>query len=195
MPTPAFTSFEGPLRLATRADLPALQALIDASMRALSAGFLSPEQVQAELAFVISPDTAMIDDGTLFVGVAPDDTIAGMGGWSRRRALHGGDAFKEAHAGEAPNGLIDPRVEPARIRQMFTHPAWARRGVARRLFEASRAAAEQEGFTRLILTATLAGVPLYETLGFRIDRRYVDRLPNGIDVPVAEMSRGIRAAP
>lgn len=177
------------LRLATRADIPALESLIRASMRALSVGYLSSEQVQAELAFVISPDSAMIDDGTLFVAVAPDGTLAGMGGWSRRRALHGGDEFKHAHAADQPDALVDPRLEPARIRQMFTHPDWARRGVARTIFDASREAAERDGFTSLILTATLAGIPLYESLGFRIDRRYVDTLPNGIEVPVAEMSR------
>ena len=179
------------LRLATHDDVPELANLIDLSMRALSVGFLSQQQVQAELAFVISPDTRMIDDGTLFVAVAADGTIAGIGGWSRRRALHGGDAFKHAHGADALDEIVDPRTEPARIRQMFTHPAWARRGVARAIFEASRAAAGREGFTRLVLTATLAGIPLYESLGFRIDRRYVDRLPNGVDVPVAEMSRGI----
>lgn len=182
------------LRLATHDDVPALRALIDLSMRALSVGYLSEEQVRAELAFVISPDTRMIDDGTLYVAVAPDGTLAGMGGWSRRRALHGGDAFKQAHGADLPDAPVDPRVEPARVRQMFTHPEWARRGIARRLFEAARADADREGFTSLILTATLAGIPLYESLGFRIVRRYVDRLPNGIEVPVAEMSRAMHPA-
>jgi GNAT superfamily N-acetyltransferase len=183
--------FAGTVRLATRDDIPALDALIEASMRALSVGYLSDEQVQAELKFVISPDSAMIDDGTLFVALAPDGSFAGMGGWSRRRALYGGDEFKHTHAADLPDTLVDPRTEPARIRQMFTHPDWARRGVARGLFESARGAAEREGFRSLVLTATLAGIPLYESLGFRIDRRYIDRLPNGIEVPVAEMSRSI----
>ena len=160
-------------------------------MRALSVGYLSDAQVQAELRFVISADTAMIDDGTLYVAVSPDGSLAGMGGWSRRRALHGGDVFKHAHAVDQPDALVDPRVDPARIRQMFTHPDWARRGVARAIFEKAREAAEREGFSQLVLTATLAGIPLYESLGFRIDRRYVDQLPNGVEVPVAEMSRPV----
>lgn len=191
MPIPPVPDAVPTLRLATRADLPALEALIVASMRGLSVGFLSETQVLAELAFVISPDTGMIDDATLYVAVAPDGSLAGMGGWSRRRALHGGDAFKSAHGAERPNEPVDPRVEPARIRQMFTHPAWARRGIARRIFEAAREDAKREGFTSLVLTATLAGIPLYQSLGFHIDRHYVDRLPNGIEVPVAEMSRAL----
>lgn len=181
----------GTLRLATRADLPALHTLIDASMRALSVGFLSAEQVNAELTFVISADTALIDDGTLYVIELSDGTIAGMGGWSRRRALHGGDAFKQAHGGAAQDELVDPALEPARIRQMFTHPDYARRGIARRIFEASCEAAQRAGFTELILTATMAGVPLYESLGFTLGRPYTDVLPNGIEIPVAEMSRAI----
>lgn len=180
------------LRLATTSDIPELHALIDASMRTLSVGFLSSEQVSAELAFVISADTMLIDDGTLYVAVAPNGAIAGMGGWSRRSALHGGDAFKQAHGADVQNAFIDPAVEPARIRQMFTHPDWARRGVAKAIFEASREAAERAGFSELILTATMAGVPLYQSLGFHMGRHYIDVLPNGVEVPVAEMSRAIR---
>jgi GNAT superfamily N-acetyltransferase len=190
------------IRLATTEDLPALRTLIDSSVRALSVGFLSPEEIEAELRFVISPDTQLIADGTYYVAVAPDGSLAGAGGWSRRRALHGGDQYKaalvEGTVGDGslgdPDALLDPATEPARIRAMFTSPAWARRGIGRRLFEAARAAAADAGFRRLVLMATLPGVPLYEALGFRVDRRYADRLPNGAELPVVEMSRAIDAA-
>jgi len=196
------TASDVSIRLATMDDLPALRTLIETSVRALSVGYLSPEEIEAELRYVISPDTQLIADGTYYVAVAPDGPLVGAGGWSRRRALHGGDQYKAAlAAGEVgdrslgdPDALLDPVTEPARIRAMFTSPAWARRGVGRRLFETARAAAAKAGFRRLVLTATLPGVPLYEALGFRVERRYVDPLPNGAAIPVVEMSRPIDAA-
>ena len=109
------------------------------------------------------------------------------GGWSRRRALHGGDAYKRAHGNS--DELLDPAAEPARIRAMFTHPSFARRGIGRRIFETARTAAKEAGFTSLILTATLPGVPLYEALGFRAVRRYEDPVSDGSTVPVVEMTR------
>ena len=174
------------VRTATLDDVPALGALIEASVRALSVGYLTPEQIEGELRYVISPDTQLIADGTYYVAEAPGRILAAAGGWSRRRALHGGDAWKAANP-EA-NDPLDPATEPARIRAMFTHPAFVRRGLARRIFEQARASAAAEGYRSLVLTATMPGVPLYQSLGFTIVRRYDDALPDGTRVPVAEMT-------
>ena len=179
------------VRRATMDDVPALRELIQRSVRALSVGYLTAAQIEAELRWVISPDTQLIADGTWFVAVAPDGALAGAGGWSRRRAMHGGDAFKAAQSPGDADALLDPATEPARIRAMFTDPAWTRRGIGRRLFERARAEAEAAGFRSLVLTATMPGVPLYEALGFHTLRRYDDVLPDGSMVPVAEMSRSI----
>lgn len=179
------------IRPATLDDVPELRSLIDASVRALSVGFLTADQIEKELQYVISPDTQLIRDGTYFVAIHPSDGIVGAGGWSRRRALHGGDAYK-AHAGPDADELLVPGQDAARIRAMFVHPKWKRRGLGRRLFEVARAGAEAAGFDALVLTATLPGVPLYEALGFREDRRYLDLLPDGTGIPVVEMSRPIR---
>lgn len=183
-------SNEGHLRHATVDDIPALRELVEASVRTLSIGYISDEQIEAELRYVISLDSQIVRDGTYFVVVADNGALMGAGGWSSRRKIHGGDIL--THTGKArPDEPLDPRTDPARIRQMFTHPSYARRGVARRIFEAARAEAAAHGFTRLILTATMAGVPLYRSLGFVVEREYMDVLPNNVDVPVAEMTRAI----
>ena len=183
------------LRLATADDIPALHVLIEESVRQLSVGYLSQDQIESELRYVIAPDTQLITDGTYYVAVALDGSLAGAGGWSRRQALYGGDQHKAAALldpdGADPDALLDPSCDPARIRAMFTSPRWARRGVARAVFECARAAAADAGFSSLILTATMPGVPLYEALGFRVARRYTDHVPSGFDVPVCDMTRGI----
>lgn len=173
-------------RLATDADVPALRALIDASARALSAGFYTPAQVDAACAHVFGVDTQLVADGTYFVVDAPDGSPAACGGWSRRRTLYGGDQMKAAD-----DPLLDPAVDAARIRAFFVHPAWARRGLATALFTACADAARTAGFTRLELMATLPGIPLYRALGFTALEDVVTPLPGGVSVPFVRMTRDL----
>lgn len=171
------------IRGATTADLPALHALIDASVRELSRGFYSEAQVESALRFVFGPDTQLIADGTYYVVPAPAG-LAAAGGWSRRRTLYGGDKMKRA---EDP--LLDPRTEPARIRAFYVHPQWARRGLGRLLFQHCARAAFEAGFRELDLMATLPGVPLYTVLGFVPVEETSDTLPDGVVVPFVRMRR------
>jgi GNAT superfamily N-acetyltransferase len=175
-----------PLRLATSADVPALEALIAASARGLSAGYYTAEQTEALLAHVFGVDTQLIADGTYFVVDGPDGGLAAAGGWSARRTLYGGDRYKMAPDADA---RLDPRTEPARIRAFFVHPGWARRGFARQLCAASAAAAEAAGFRSLELMATLPGEPLYRALGFVPAEPVAASLPGGVTVPLVRMVR------
>ena len=173
------------LRLATPADLPALQALIPASVRALSQGFYTPEQIESAIRYVFGPDTQLIADGTYFAAEA-EGVIAGCGGWSRRRTLYGGDQMKDAD--DPP---LDPSTEAARIRAFFVHPGWARRGVGSMIMNACRDAAARAGFQRLELMATLPGEPLYRAFGFEVLERVETLLPDGVRVPFVRMDRAI----
>ena len=87
--------------------------------------------------------------------------------------------------------LLDPSTEPARIRAFFVHPAAARQGLGRRLFDECRGAAAAAGFRALTLVATLPGEPLYQALGFQVTERFQLRLPDQVEVPVARMSRNV----
>jgi GNAT superfamily N-acetyltransferase len=128
-------------------------------------------------------DTQLIADGTYFV-VERDGAIAGCGGWSRRATLFGGDqtAGREVR-------LLDPASEPARVRAMYTHPLFVRRGVGREILAACEHAARADGFTRVELAATLAGVPLYHACGYLELEPFEAETPSGVRVPLVRMGK------
>ncbi len=140
------------IRLATESDLPALRALMNDAIGELLKPFLTQDQIAASYA-VMGLDTQLIEDGTYFV-VEDDGVIAGCGGWSRRATLFGGD-----HSAGRDAALLDPAKDAARVRAMYTHPAFTRRGVGRMILEASERAAAAEGFSRVELAATAGGEP------------------------------------
>jgi GNAT superfamily N-acetyltransferase len=177
------------LRCATLEDLPAIEVLIARSARELSVGYYSPVQVASLLRHVFGADTQLIRDATYFVGETVNGLLVAAGGWSRRRTLYGGDRMKD---GEDPP--LEPTGEPARIRAFFVDPAWARRGLGRRLFDRCHDAARAAGFRSLALVATMPGEPLYRALGFELTERFELRLPEGVAVPVAHMTRAIDPA-
>src|SRR5215207_4673176 len=149
-PSPALTS-----RLATREDIPVLVPLIQAAIEELQKGFLNDAQIRSSHA-IMGLDQHLIDDGTYFA-VEIDGRLAGCGGWSRRATLYGGD-----HSAGRDAALLDPSRDPAKVRAMYTHPAYTRRGVGRLILARCEEAAAAEGFTSVELMATLSGRPLYE---------------------------------
>jgi GNAT superfamily N-acetyltransferase len=170
-------------RLAVPADVPALTVLINAAIAELQRAFLDAAQIESSRA-IMGIDNQLIDDGTYFV-VEADDDIAGCGGWSRRATLYGGDQTpgRDSH-------LLDPAVDPARVRAMYTNPAYARRGVGRLILSLCEAAAAAEGFTRLELMSTLSGEPLYRAYGFRPLEKLEDAT-GGAAVPLVRMEKPV----
>ena len=168
-------------RLATRDDLPELLPLIDAAIGELLDAFLEPAQVASSRA-IMGLDTQLIDDGTYFV-VQDDGRLAGCGGWSRRATLYGGD-----HSDGRDSALLDPGRDPAKIRAMYTHPRFTRRGVGRLILARCESAARAEGFTTASLVATLAGRPLYEAAGYQPVEHLTDD-SGGAPVPLVRMRK------
>jgi GNAT superfamily N-acetyltransferase len=168
-------------RLARRDDLDALRALMDASIAELQKPFLDDRQIASSRA-IMGLDTQLVDDGTYFV-VEIDGVLAGCGGWSRRQTLYGGDDLAGRNA-----RLLDPATDAAKVRAMYTHPAFARRGVGRLILSLCEDAARAEGFTRVELMATLAGEPLYRACGYSSVESVVDDR-GGAAVPLVRMAR------
>jgi GNAT superfamily N-acetyltransferase len=176
------------LRLALPSDAAAVQALMRASVLELFPAFYDERQTASAAVHIAHLDMQLIEDGTYFVHEA-DGEIVACGGWSRRAKLFTG---RGDAAGD--DRLIDPATEPARVRAMFVRSDWTRRGLGRAILDACESAARAEGFTELVLGATLAGEPLYRAFGFREVERFPIAMPDGVEVEVVAMERPITPA-
>src|SRR5580692_8337962 len=197
------------IRLAESADVPALWALIEASVRGLQAEDYSAAQLEAALRTVYGVDTQLIGDGTYFaaeavmssrndsendsVGDSENESAAapvlvGCGGWSQRKTLYGGDQF----AGRE-DSLLDPARDAAKIRAFFVHPDWARRGIGGLILEACESEAREAGFTRLEMGATLSGVAFYRAKGYAALEEMEVSLGNGEALPIVKMAKKFRS--
>ena len=170
------------LRIATREDIPAIQALMAASMAELLPKFLDEKQVERS-SESMGVDTLLIDDGTYFL-VYIEDYLAGCGGWSRRKTLYGGN-----HTSGRDDAPADPATEPAKIRAMYTHPDFTRRGIGRFLLEAGENAARAEGFKSMEMGSTAPGRPLYEACGYVFIEDLSQPSEDGTIVPILRMRK------
>lgn len=171
-------------RLAALDDAPVLKPLMEAAIGELLKPFLTSQQVAASFA-VMGLDTQLIEDRTYFV-IETEERIAGCGGWSRRATLFGGD-----HSAGRDAALLDPATDAARVRAMYTHPDFTRRGIGRLVLELCEAAAAREGFARVELAATMAGVPLYRACGYTDIEAFESDTPSGVKVPLIRMGKRI----
>jgi GNAT superfamily N-acetyltransferase len=174
------------IRPAIADDIPALQAIIRASVMVLQAADYTPEQQKLALQKVFGVDTQLIKDGTYFAAEVTEATggavLVGCGGWSRRRTLYGSDQCEGRE-----DALLDPAHDAAKIRAFFVHPDWARRGIGSRILECCEAAAGEAGFRRLEMGATLTGVPLYSARGYVEGERREVPLAPGLTLPIIYM--------
>jgi GNAT superfamily N-acetyltransferase len=176
------------IRKAIPEDIPALRALIDASVRGLQAEDYSPQQIEGALKSVFGVDSQLIADGTYFIAEAGTEdgrTIGvGCGGWSKRKTLFGGDQWTERK-----DSLLDPCTDAAKIRSFFVHPAWPRRGIGSAILETCEAAAKSAGFSRAEMGATLTGVKLFGARGYVPLESIEIPLENGASLSVIRMAK------
>jgi GNAT superfamily N-acetyltransferase len=184
------------IRQALNTDIPVLRQLIDASVRGLQAEDYSPAQIEGALQTVFGVDSQLIADGTYFVAESEvaetaspaqsssKNLIVGCGGWSKRKTLYGADQWTGRQ-----DDLLDPRQDAAKIRALFIHPQWARRGIGSKILAACESAATSAGFQRFEMGATLTGVKLFRTAGYVPIENIVISFANGESLPVVRMAK------
>jgi GNAT superfamily N-acetyltransferase len=204
------------LRQATAMDIPVLRSLIALSVRELQKDDYSSAQIDGALGHALGLDTQLIEDGTYFVAeaveqggseavmqgglepvaqggseavtqggaepVAQGGSIVGCGGWSNRKTLFGSD-----HGPNRVPALLDPATDAAKIRAIFVHPRWARKGLGTLILKHCEEAAQRAGFSTLEMGSTLTGVPLYALRGYVARERVAVPLPNGETLPIVHM--------
>ena len=123
-------------------DLPGVIATYTASIRSLAAPYYSPEQIAAWAP--ATPDAAQWEErlGHLHTIVAETDGIlAGFASYTH-------------------DGYLD---------FLFTHPAFARRGVATELYQRIESILRARGLPRVTTHASLAARPFFDRQGFQLD--------------------------
>src|ERR1700734_2234807 len=173
------------IRRATEADVPALHALIEASVRGLQANDYTAAEIEGALGHALGLDSQLVMDGTYFIAEVGSEMVA-SGGWSYRATLCGSDGM----TGREPASL-NPATDAAKIRAIFVHPGWARQGLGSLMLEHCEEQARRAGFTRLEMGSTLTGVPLYRLRGYEERERIAIPLPNGETLPVIRMTKTI----
>jgi GNAT superfamily N-acetyltransferase len=157
MPDPLPDEFQ--LRLAGAADV-RLIAEHRAAMW-LDMGRLQPEAAEAMVASTVAALGPALAEGR-YVGwllapaTAPGRPVAGAGILLREQLPFPVDGGRAVRFGE--QGLVI---------NVYTAPAWRRRGLAERLMRALLAWAETRGLSSVVLHAADEARPLYERLGFR----------------------------
>jgi GNAT superfamily N-acetyltransferase len=179
------------IRAATEADIPQLRELIELSVRRLQAGDYAPEQIEGALGHALGLDTQLVADRTYFIAEIRDVggavQMVACGGWSHRKTLFGSDGGPNRES-----ALLDPKNDAAKIRAIFVHPDFARRGIGSLILKHCEDVAAAAGFSRLEMGSTLTGVPLYRLKGYVEQERIDIPLPNGEVLPVVKMTKTLR---
>ncbi|MES2208375.1 MAG: GNAT family N-acetyltransferase [Pseudomonadota bacterium] len=166
-----------------------IEALIQLSVRELSQLDYTTEQIESALEKVLGLDTQLIKDQTYFI-LQSGNEIVGCGGWSYRKTLFGSDNRQQRD-----NGVLDPKIDAAKIRAFFIHPHHVRKGLGKQLLMYCEQQAWDRGFTKLELGATLPGQRLYKNFGYIAAAPYDYEIAPNLYMPIVPMSKTLSTRP
>lgn len=175
-------------RIAGVDDIPAIKELMGLAIAENMKAYLTAAEIEAARE-TMGVDQTLIDDGSYFLIETMHEgrpLLVGCGGWGKRRTLYGGD-----HTPGRDDSFSDPATEAARIRAMYTHPQWTRRGIGALLIRLGEDAARAAGFRRMELGSTLAGEALYLAHGYREVSRVNHSGANGAGNLVIKMEKSL----
>ena len=171
-------------RIASLDDIPAIENLMELSINQLLGPLLTADQLEASFDSM-GLDNQLIEDGTYFM-IFSKEIFIGCGGWSNRETLFGGN-----HTPNRDDQFLDPKKDSARIRAMYTHPDWIRKGVGSLVMNLGEEAAKNLGFKKCELMATQSGILLYETRGYEPIEEVLYKAKSGKTVPMVRMEKEI----
>jgi putative acetyltransferase len=149
------------------ADLPAVRALHALAFRQLAASHHDAAQIAAHEALIAADDYAAdVARSNLILARDQAGSLIATAGWLP----------------------MPERPDTARIRKVFVHPGWARRGLATALVQAAEQAAAAAGYPHLYVRANINAVPLYQKMGYRAEAEGM-MSAGSADLPVVFMTR------
>ncbi len=160
------------IRLATPADLAAVDALLASSYPRLLARDYPPSVLVTALPVISRARPELLASGSYFLAEAPDGAIVGAGGWT---------------AGAPSDGRVRNRT--GQIRHVVTDHRHTRRGIAAAIMAQVFDQATRAGVRRMGCLATRTAVPFYASLGFRAVGPIEVTLRPGISFPAVQMVR------
>jgi putative acetyltransferase len=149
-------------------DLADVRALHGLAFRRLAASHHDERQIAAHEALIAASDYGadVVRSNLILARTAGHGMLVATAGWL----------------------AMTERPRTARIRKVFVHPDWARRGLATALVRAAEQAAQAAGYPHLYVRANINAVPLYQSLGYRAEAEGL--MPaGGVDLPVVYMTR------
>jgi len=167
-------------RLADLVDIPDIERLMQCSITKLLGYYVNEDELEASFESM-GLDDQLIKDKTYFL-IYFEGLMVGCGGWSNRKTLFGGN-----HTPNRSNDFLNPNKDAAKIRAMYTHPDWARKGVGTLILEIAEQEASFGGFKRCELMATLSGVHLYKARGYKIEDEIIYKSKKGNSVKMFKM--------